>query len=92
MSRSMAQTVAAGDARGHALVTLDGRYHMLERIAAGGMGEHKVGAEVERGGGLLDGGDAQRLNRWASVNGDVGRRSRLGDREARYVIWEGAEG
>jgi serine/threonine-protein kinase len=39
MSRSIAQTVATGDARGHALVTLDGRYHVLERIAAGGMGE-----------------------------------------------------
>lgn len=39
MSRSIAQTEAAGEARGHALVTLDGRYHVLERIAAGGMGE-----------------------------------------------------
>lgn len=39
MSRSIAQPLAAGDARGHALVTLDGRYHVLERIAAGGMGE-----------------------------------------------------
>ena len=39
MSKSMAQTVASGDARGHALVTLDGRYHVLEKIAAGGMGE-----------------------------------------------------
>ncbi len=39
MSRSIAQTAAAGDARGRALVTLDGRYHVLEKIAAGGMGE-----------------------------------------------------
>ena len=39
MSKSIAQTMAPGDARGHALVTLDGRYHVLERIAAGGMGE-----------------------------------------------------
>ncbi|HEX6845216.1 MAG TPA: Stk1 family PASTA domain-containing Ser/Thr kinase [Actinomycetota bacterium] len=39
MSRSIAQPLAAGDARGHALVTLDGRYHVVERIAAGGMGE-----------------------------------------------------
>ena len=39
MSRSMAQTSASADRRGHALVTLDGRYHVLERIAAGGMGE-----------------------------------------------------
>ncbi len=39
MSKSMAQTMASGDARGHALVTLDGRYHVLEKIAAGGMGE-----------------------------------------------------
>ena len=39
MSRSIAQTEASADRRGHALVTLDGRYHVLERIAAGGMGE-----------------------------------------------------
>jgi serine/threonine-protein kinase len=39
MSKSIAQTLSPGDARGHALVTLDGRYHVLERIAAGGMGE-----------------------------------------------------
>ena len=39
MSRSIAQTAASADRRGHALVTLDGRYHVLERIAAGGMGE-----------------------------------------------------
>jgi eukaryotic-like serine/threonine-protein kinase len=39
MSRSMAQTVVSGENRGHAPVTLDGRYHLLERIAAGGMGE-----------------------------------------------------
>ncbi len=39
MSRSIAQPAASSDARGHALVTLDGRYHVLERIAAGGMGE-----------------------------------------------------
>src|SRR2546428_13519363 len=31
-----APPVASG---GHALVTLDGRYHIVERIAAGGMGE-----------------------------------------------------
>jgi eukaryotic-like serine/threonine-protein kinase len=39
MSKSMAQQVASADGRGHALVTLDGRYHVLERVAAGGMGE-----------------------------------------------------
>jgi serine/threonine-protein kinase len=39
MSRSIAQTAAPADRQGHALVTLDGRYHVLERIAAGGMGE-----------------------------------------------------
>jgi serine/threonine-protein kinase len=31
--------MAPGGARGRSLVTLDGRYHVLERIAAGGMGE-----------------------------------------------------
>jgi serine/threonine-protein kinase len=39
MSKSMAHTAATAERRGHALVTLDGRYHVLERIAAGGMGE-----------------------------------------------------
>ena len=39
MSKSIAQKVASADGRGHALVTLDGRYHVLERVAAGGMGE-----------------------------------------------------
>jgi eukaryotic-like serine/threonine-protein kinase len=39
MSKSMTQQVASADGRGHTLVTLDGRYHVLERIAAGGMGE-----------------------------------------------------
>lgn len=39
MSRSLTQPMAPGDARGRSLVTLDGRYHVLERIAAGGMGE-----------------------------------------------------
>jgi beta-lactam-binding protein with PASTA domain len=38
MSRSIAQPTASGT-RGRTLVTLDGRYHILERIAAGGMGE-----------------------------------------------------
>jgi serine/threonine-protein kinase len=38
-SKSIAQPAAAGFAGGHALVTLDGRYHIVERIAAGGMGE-----------------------------------------------------
>ncbi len=31
--------MTSGAARGHELLTLDGRYHVLERIAAGGMGE-----------------------------------------------------
>ena len=39
MSRSMTQPMAPSGARGRFLVTLDGRYHVLERIAAGGMGE-----------------------------------------------------
>ena len=39
MSKSMAQATAGGDAASVALVTLDGRYHVTERIAAGGMGE-----------------------------------------------------
>jgi eukaryotic-like serine/threonine-protein kinase len=38
MSRSIAQPTTSGT-RGRSLVTLDGRYHILERIAAGGMGE-----------------------------------------------------
>ena len=39
MSKSMTQATAGGDAASVALVTLDGRYHITERIAAGGMGE-----------------------------------------------------
>jgi len=39
MSKSMTQPMASATGRGRALVTLDGRYHVLERIAAGGMGE-----------------------------------------------------
>ena len=39
MSKSMTQPMASASGRGRALVTLDGRYHVLERIAAGGMGE-----------------------------------------------------
>jgi serine/threonine-protein kinase len=39
MSKSMTQPMASAAGRGHAPVTLDGRYHVLERIAAGGMGE-----------------------------------------------------
>jgi eukaryotic-like serine/threonine-protein kinase len=39
MSKSMTQTVAPAERRGPALVTLDGRYHIVERIASGGMGE-----------------------------------------------------
>jgi beta-lactam-binding protein with PASTA domain len=35
----MTHAQAPADAAGHALVTLDGRYHVVERIAAGGMGE-----------------------------------------------------
>ncbi len=35
----MTHASAAGDAGDRELVTLDGRYHVLERIAAGGMGE-----------------------------------------------------
>jgi len=38
MSKSMAQA-ARSEAPGEALVTLDGRYHIDERIASGGMGE-----------------------------------------------------
>src|SRR6266540_538188 len=38
-SKSIAHAPAAGDPAGHTLVTLDGRYHIVERIAAGGMGE-----------------------------------------------------
>ena len=38
MSKSMTQG-ARSDAPGEALVTLDGRYHITERIASGGMGE-----------------------------------------------------
>jgi serine/threonine-protein kinase len=39
MSKSMTQPMALANGQGQALVTLDGRYHVLERIAAGGMGE-----------------------------------------------------
>jgi eukaryotic-like serine/threonine-protein kinase len=39
MSKSMTQPMASANSQGHVLVTLDGRYHVLERIAAGGMGE-----------------------------------------------------
>jgi beta-lactam-binding protein with PASTA domain len=38
-SKSITHAPAAGDTEAPALVTLDGRYHVLERIAAGGMGE-----------------------------------------------------
>jgi eukaryotic-like serine/threonine-protein kinase len=38
MSKSMTQA-ARSEALGEALVTLDGRYHITERIASGGMGE-----------------------------------------------------
>jgi serine/threonine-protein kinase len=38
-SRSIAQQAPTGALHGHALVTLDGRYHVVERIASGGMGE-----------------------------------------------------
>jgi beta-lactam-binding protein with PASTA domain/tRNA A-37 threonylcarbamoyl transferase component Bud32 len=38
MSKSMTQP-ARGEAPGESLVTLDGRYHITERIASGGMGE-----------------------------------------------------
>jgi serine/threonine-protein kinase len=39
LAKSMTQAEAAEAARAEALVTLDGRYHITERIAAGGMGE-----------------------------------------------------
>lgn len=35
----MTQTSATARSDGHVLTTLDGRYHIVERIAAGGMGE-----------------------------------------------------
>ena len=38
-SRSLARDAASSDAGAHALVTLDGRYHVIEKVAAGGMGE-----------------------------------------------------
>jgi beta-lactam-binding protein with PASTA domain len=38
-SKSIAHAPVAGDPVGRTLVTLDGRYHIVERIAAGGMGE-----------------------------------------------------
>jgi beta-lactam-binding protein with PASTA domain/tRNA A-37 threonylcarbamoyl transferase component Bud32 len=39
MSKSMTQPMASANGQSQTLVTLDGRYHVLERIAAGGMGE-----------------------------------------------------
>src|SRR5881396_1839712 len=39
MSKSMTQPMASANGQGRTLVTLDGRYHIVERIAAGGMGE-----------------------------------------------------
>src|SRR5437867_9012192 len=39
MSKSMTQPMDSASGRGRVLVTPDGRYHVLERIAAGGMGE-----------------------------------------------------
>src|SRR5262249_32277559 len=39
MSKSLTETVVSADGRGRTLLPLDGRYHVLERIAAGGMGE-----------------------------------------------------
>jgi eukaryotic-like serine/threonine-protein kinase len=39
MSKSMTQAKATAAARADALVTLDGRYHITDRIAVGGMGE-----------------------------------------------------
>src|SRR5256885_13389548 len=39
MSKSMTQPMASANGQDQTLVTLDGRYHVLERIAAGGMGE-----------------------------------------------------
>jgi serine/threonine-protein kinase len=38
-SRSIAQSAPPGAPQGHALVTLDGRYAVVDRIASGGMGE-----------------------------------------------------
>ena len=38
-SKSMTHPAPPDGTGGHALVTLDGRYTVLERIAAGGMGE-----------------------------------------------------
>ena len=38
-SRSIAQSAPPGAPQGHALVTLDGRYTIVARIASGGMGE-----------------------------------------------------
>jgi serine/threonine protein kinase/beta-lactam-binding protein with PASTA domain len=38
-SRSIAQSAPPGAPQGHALVTLDGRYAIVARIASGGMGE-----------------------------------------------------
>src|SRR4029077_18296794 len=38
-SKSMTHPALPDGTGGHALVTLDGRYHIVERIASGGMGE-----------------------------------------------------
>ncbi len=38
-SKSTVHAQAPGEVGGHGLVTLDGRYHIVERVAAGGMGE-----------------------------------------------------
>ena len=38
-SKTTAHVQAPGEAGGHGLVTLDGRYHIVERVASGGMGE-----------------------------------------------------
>src|SRR5205085_905490 len=38
-SRSLAHDTAQDATGAHALVTLDGRYHVIEKVAAGGMGE-----------------------------------------------------
>ena len=38
-SKTTAHAQAPGEVGGHGLVTLDGRYHIVERVAAGGMGE-----------------------------------------------------
>ena len=45
----MAQPAPLDGSGGHALVTLDGRYHVVERIASGGMGEVYPGARRRPG-------------------------------------------